>query len=89
MFLKKCRAIPAKNYARLQDDEISELGHTIKLASAGHLRNLRSHRQLERFIEFNRPCPATEHTATAKREWTKRTNMFRCFFLFFALLARS
>ena len=39
------------NYVCLQDDEISELGHTIKLISAWHW-NLRLHRQLEILIKL-------------------------------------
>ena len=40
------------NYVCLQDDEISELGHTIKLVSAWYFENLRLHRQLEIFINL-------------------------------------
>ena len=41
-----------KNYVSVQDDEITELVHTIKSACAWHLENLRLHRQLEIFNEL-------------------------------------
>ena len=37
----------SKNYISVQEDEVAELVHTIKSASAWHLENLRLHRQLE------------------------------------------
>lgn len=36
----------SKNYVSVQDDEITELVHTIKSARAWHLKNLRLHRHL-------------------------------------------
>ena len=42
----------SKNYVGLQNDEITELVHTIKSACAWHLENLRLHRQLEIFNEL-------------------------------------
>ena len=43
----------SKNYViSVQDDEVTELVHTIKSACAWHLENLRLHRQLEIFNEL-------------------------------------
>ena len=42
----------SKNYVSVQDDEITELVHTIKSAGTWHLENLRLHRQLEIFNEL-------------------------------------
>ena len=43
----------SKNYVSVQDDEITELVHTIKSACDWDLKNLRLHRQLEIFIRSN------------------------------------
>ena len=42
-FFRNVQHLQKFNYVCLQDDEISELGHTIKLVSAWHLENLRLH----------------------------------------------
>ena len=40
-FFRNVEHLQKFNYVCLQDDEISELGHTIKLVSAWHFENLR------------------------------------------------
>ena len=44
----------SKNYVSVQDDEITELMHTIKSACASHLQNLRLHQPLEICYELLR-----------------------------------
>ena len=49
---RKAAATDSKNYVSVQDDEITELLHTIKSACARHLENLCLLRQLEIFDEL-------------------------------------
>ena len=51
-FFRNVERLQKFNYICLEDDEISELGHTIKLVSAWYFENLRLHRQLEIFINL-------------------------------------
>ena len=59
----------SKNYVRWQDDEITELVHTIKSACAWHLENSRLHRQLEIFIELRQKASFEPNEKDAMIVW--------------------